>query len=314
MARNATPAPKDKTTPINEVVLSQDLAAANTLAVIELSKKDYSEDRDLLNQLLGQAQMADAFAKFSVTVTTSKLAFVKESKLYQQLKGKRTGDGHQFSGTWEEFCGLLGRSREQIDEDIRNLNAMGAEALESMSKMGIGYRELRQYRRLPEDQKQALIEVAKAGDKEGFVELAEEIIARHAKDKEALTAQVQEAKANLEATDQLLADKNKRIDQLKAAQKRINAAPLDVQLLELQKEATATMNDALGAVRGGVRQALIALNDLPADAPSQAVFMAGLVGQITAELAALREEFQLPDVSNAADAQLAAEVAQWAGN
>ena len=43
-----------------------------------------------------------------------------------------------------------------------------------------------------------------------------------------------------------------------------------------------------------------------------AVFMAGLVGQLAAELAALREEFNLPDVSNAADLQLAAETAQWA--
>ena len=40
--------------------------------------------------------------------------------------------------------------------------------------------------------------------------------------------------------------------------------------------------------------------------------MAGLVGQLAAECAALREEFNLPDVSNAADLQLAAETAQWA--
>ena len=50
-----------------------------------------------------------------------------------------------------------------------------------MSRMGIGYREMRQYRKLPEDQKLALVEAAKAGDKESFVDLAEEIIARHAK-------------------------------------------------------------------------------------------------------------------------------------
>lgn len=72
------------------------------------------------------------------------------------------------------------------------------------------------------------------------------------------------------------------------------------------------MNDALGAVRGGLRQALLALNDVPEGTPSQAVFMSGLIGQIAADLAALREEFNLPDVSNAADAALAAEVAQWA--
>jgi hypothetical protein len=52
-------------------------------------QSEYSEDRDLVNQLLGQAQMADAFAKFSLTVRTSKLNFVKENKLYRNLKGKK---------------------------------------------------------------------------------------------------------------------------------------------------------------------------------------------------------------------------------
>lgn len=196
---------------VNHAALAEDVLAADQVAALKAS---YSDERDLLNQLLGQAQMADAFAKFSVTVTTSKLGFVKENKLYQQLRGKDSGNGYHFLGTWEEFCGLLGISREKADQDISNLKAFGESALESMSKMGIGYREMRQYRKLPEDQKLALIEVAKTGDKESFVELAEEIISRHAKEKEALTAQVEEATASLEAKDRVLVDKNERINEL----------------------------------------------------------------------------------------------------
>ena len=75
--------------------------AANVLAAVTA---EYGEERDLLNQLLGQAQMADAFAKFSETVSTSKLAYVKENKLYRALKGKKSGNGFEFmAGTWEEF-------------------------------------------------------------------------------------------------------------------------------------------------------------------------------------------------------------------
>jgi hypothetical protein len=40
--------------------------------------------------------------------------------------------------------------------------------------------------------------------------------------------------------------------------------------------------------------------------------MAGLLGQVQADLHALREEFALPDVSGAADAELVADMAQWA--
>ncbi|WP_255306833.1 hypothetical protein [Gilliamella sp. GillExp13] len=36
-------------------------------------------------------------------------------------------------------------SRVKVDDDIANLRILGEEALESMSRMGIGYRELYQY-------------------------------------------------------------------------------------------------------------------------------------------------------------------------
>ena len=127
-----------------------------------------------------------------------------------------------------------------------------------------------------------------------------------------LRAALRESRKEKDAVEKVLTDKNASMDKLRAQVKRVQAAPPDEQLLHLQREATTIMNDALGAIRGGLRAALTALNDVPADAPSQSVFMAGLVGQVAADLAALREEFNLPDVSNAADAALAADVAQWA--
>ncbi|MFY9179647.1 MAG: hypothetical protein WAO12_07705, partial [Venatoribacter sp.] len=95
-----------------------------------------SEESALVNQLLGQVQMADAFSKFSATVATSKLAHVKESKAYRALSGQKTGDGRQLEGTWDEFCNLLGKSRRSVDEDIQNLRAFGEAALENMSRIG----------------------------------------------------------------------------------------------------------------------------------------------------------------------------------
>lgn len=210
--RPAMPAAQAVAVVLNGEETAQEVAAVDGLAQLQAS---YGQERDLVNQLLGQAQMASAFAKFSETVSTSKLAYVKENKLYRAIKGQKSGNGFEFlTGTWEEFCGLLGVTSRKVDEDISNLQAFGEDALDSMSRIGIGYRELRQYRKLPEDQKQALIEVAKAGDKEGFVELAEEIIARHAKEKEALAAQVQEAQATLEAKDRVLQSRAELIGKL----------------------------------------------------------------------------------------------------
>ncbi|WP_289697364.1 hypothetical protein [Escherichia coli] len=136
-----------------DVILNPELESTQNLIATVTSQ--FTNERDLVNQLLGQAQMAEAFGKFSQTVWSSKLAFVKENKIYQSLKGKKTPNGLVLNGTWVEFCNLLGISDEKANQDIANLTAFGEEALESMSRMGIGYRELRQFRRLQDDQKSA---------------------------------------------------------------------------------------------------------------------------------------------------------------
>lgn len=125
-----------------------------------------------------------------------------------------------------------------------------------------------------------------------------------------LRAKVRDLAAEKEATDKLVADKNTKIDRLEREKQRIQKLPPNEALEQTMKEATAITRDALGAIRGGLRQALKALNEVP-DGTDKTVFMAGLVGQVQADLNALREEFNLPDVSTAADAALAAEVAQW---
>ena len=213
----------------------------NTLTTIQ---SEYNEERDLVNQLLGQAQMADAFGKFSQTVWASKLNFVKENKLYRNLSGKKTPNGLELKGTWEEFCSLLGVSDEKANQDIANLKSFGEEALESMSRMGIGYRELRQYRKLPEDQKTALIEVAKSGDKESLVELAEEFIAKNSKEKEQLKKENSNLQADYKALSKRNADVAKEKEELaiKLAQFEMKTIPLDERLEPFKKQIAETQS------------------------------------------------------------------------
>src|SRR5574343_1263627 len=106
MGRTTTPTVQPET----DIELNPEAVSSQTL--LNSMQQQYGEQRDLLNQLLGQAQMAEAFSKFSKTVLVSKLAFVKENKLYQQLSGKKTQDGLEYSGTWAEFCNLLGWTPE----------------------------------------------------------------------------------------------------------------------------------------------------------------------------------------------------------
>lgn len=191
--------------------ISRAAEAANQMAAIQA---DYNQGRDLVNQMLGQAQMAMASSELLQTFGVAKMKFVKENKLYQQIAGMKTPNGLELRGTWVEFCELLGISDEKANNDIANLNAFGEAALESMSRIGIGYRDLRQFRRLPQDERLALIEAAKAGDKDEFLDLAETLISKHVKEKEQLIKENEELTANAAATDRVLEQKSSTITQL----------------------------------------------------------------------------------------------------
>ena len=236
MARKATTTEIQPMPDINQEAFQEEASALGMLGTIA---QGFGEERDLINQLLGQAQMAGAFEDFSRTVRTSKLAFVKENKLYRALAGRKSPHGAEnLSGTWEEFCNLLGRSVDQVDRDISNLRAFGEEALESMSRMGIGYRELRQYRRLPEDDKSALIEAAKSGDSAAFVDLAEELISKHAKEKEELTKKLEDTQHDYDALSKVEADTSKKLREAKLELERaqLRTAPWSEKVSAFQVE------------------------------------------------------------------------------
>lgn len=130
--------------------------------------------------------------------------------------------------------------------------------------------------------------------------------------KELRTA-VRELKAEHQAGEAVRADLSKKLTNLQTKAKRVQTLPPDDALIELTKEATALATEAAGMVLGNVRQGLQALLDHATEHGGDVgVTMAGMVGQIQRELTRLRTEFDLPDVSNAADEVLAAEVAQWA--
>lgn len=261
---------------------------------------DLGEERDLVNQLLGQAQMAGAFEEFSRTVRTSKLAYVKENKLYRALAGKKSPNGSEFSGTWDEFCSMLGMSVDKADMDIANLRTFGEEALESMSRMGIGYRELRQWRRLPEDARSALIEAAKQGNKEAVEYLAEELIATHDKEKKALHKQVEDLQADYDAQGEVLAKKRAELDettqQLAKARRRIETMAADEAVKELRQEVIGIAFEAEADISGKLREAFsVMAAHAEETGTDHRGFQAGLVRQLELLLLQIREEFQLPE-------------------
>ena len=151
-----------------------------------------------LSEKIG-ALKAFEFTKKLLTVSTIKmLAEVKESQEYKGLQ-VLSHDGKLLTvSTWEDFCLSIGISRQKVDLDIQNLSAFGEEFLETSQRMGIGYRDLRKLRKLPEDEQQVIIngEAVKTEDKESLIDLIEEMSVKHAKDKASLQKNSKPQRAN----------------------------------------------------------------------------------------------------------------------
>lgn len=264
----------------------------------------YSDERDIVNQILGQVQMANSIARFADVVSLTKLAHIKETRMYKALAGKKGVDPHGNEiadiGTFDGFCRALGLSRSKVDEDLTNLKHFGEEALNNLTAIGIGYREMRQYRKLPEDQKEALLEVAKTGDKTDFVELAEEIISKHTKEKDALTQQLDDTRADYEAQGEVLNKKSMELTEarfeLEKTKRRIQTLKPDESIKSLRQEVSSIAYETEVGLMGGLRQAFDVLATQANEAGTdERLFMAGLIGQLEKQLIALKEDYSLPD-------------------
>lgn len=121
-----------------------------------------------------------------------------------------------------------------------------------------------------------------------------------------LRAALREARKDEAANAEVMAEKNRLLDIERAKSKRMATIPPDEALGALRKEITAVANDARGAIVGQLRAGLVALqnhHEERADGDS-VLWAAGVLGQLTKDLATLRDEFGIPDVS-------AADIPEW---
>ncbi|ADX03002.1 hypothetical protein [Acinetobacter baumannii] len=217
----------------------------NKLAQLEQS---VSVEQIQLSEKLG-AIKATAFIKKLVTVTEIKLlAEIKETKQYKGLK-LLDGSGKLVTvTTFEEFCQHIGMSREKVDQDILNLSTFGEDFLETSQRMGLGYRDLRKLRKLPDAEREILIngEAVKTEDRESLIDLIEEMAAKHAKEKAEQNARITELLENDKAKDQLLQKKDQKINELDAKNTKLSS-PLEIKKREETKDqqlAAIALSDA----------------------------------------------------------------------
>jgi hypothetical protein len=274
MARNATPAPINKVVPVNENAIAEDQAAQNQLATITIEAN---------TNALAVAQQVGYQGAMTVGALEDEIRFYQRRTVEAILEtGKRLLVLKELTPHGEfskrvEILGISNRTAQRfMQAAAKTAKSANLAALTNQVKSASVFLELITH---DDDVLENLSEMDDI-DRLSATELR---------------ARLRETAQEKKATDQLLENKNKRIDQLERATQRIKAMPANEAGAALRKEATSMVYDAQGLINGNLRAALEALNDAP-DADRKTLFMAGMVGQLIADLVTLRDEFNLPDV------------------
>ena len=202
----------------------EQLKQAEEINVIEAIGESTNQHANIdVSMILGRLQMSQTMAKFADAVSLSILKDIKETKSYRELKGKtftlsdNAGERQVvLTGTWEEFCRLCHTSKSSVDERLMNLEIFGESALQSMQSLGMTTRDLKKLRKLPEEELKAIVDggEVKVSDREEALELIEEMAVKHRKETRTLRDKLNQSEQTNKANSALLAEKNKKIDEL----------------------------------------------------------------------------------------------------
>lgn len=279
-----------------------DLRLSEQQDAVALASKAMTQDKAQAYELVGMLKAFD-FTQKLVTVTTLKtINEIKQSKQYKGLE-LLNRDGELVTVTnFKDFCTALGFSVEKIDADLLNLNTLGEEFFETSQRLGLGYREMRKLRQLPEEARAEIVDAdySDTTDKEELIEKIEDLTAQHAKEKEALQAQLKRKSDDYEAQAKVLATKNERINhldlELAKKTKAIETQTPDQRGGVLREEAAAISYKAEAVLRGQVFQAFEALTaHTEATGIDHKQFMSGVLAEYQLILSELKERFGLDD-------------------
>ena len=275
-------------------------SAMEVMRQTELAKEQeaFSETFDL-GCFVGAAQMASAMGSFCEASQIRAFSEIKKSKAFKHIAINHPNGELRISQNIDEFCrAVFKRGYRVMQDDEGILQRLGGAAFDALNSLGISRGQMRLLISLPEDERAAVAEAVKSGEKSEVVSLIQDL----ANKLDETRQKVDELKAEDTANKSLLAERAKKVDALEAKLKRaVNAEP-DTVGSELRDVVNKWMNDALGAIQGNFRLSIQQLLDYEATqrdagvALDSKVWLAGVFAQVADALNTERGAFFIPDV------------------
>lgn len=278
MPRKETPMPQSKEAPLSEDAVRSDIAAVNqrAVAILEQNERVTALARELNYQgstdpavLVNSAKDAIRRIGMGVFELGAYLLLLKESCQH--------GD---FVLTLEEVGINHHSAKKYMAMTRRFANGSTSTHLEKL-----GFSKMAELLPLDDEQVDELVDEGQTG------ELSLDDVARMS---------VKQLRAAVRKERAEAAKQKSQVERLTAVNtelheeaRMVKRLPANEAMAKTKKEAVELQNEALGLVRGGLRQALLKLNEMGSGA-SHTAFMASLLGTVYVELDALRDEFGLP--------------------
>lgn len=207
-------------------------------SLVQQAQDVVSTDQLMLAQQLGSMNAFSYLSRMSGLGVTKWLAQLKESKAYKGMQAINAKGEKVTLATFEDLCGVVGISRAKADADILNLAVLGEEFLDAAKGLGLGYREIRQIRQRPKEDRALMFEedgkTIRTDDPEILKDWIEEILAKQSKVKKEL----EETQADLKARDRVLTHKNSALDHVQTQLSKLKNLEPDARMeLMAEKEA-----------------------------------------------------------------------------
>lgn len=243
----------------SEAVVAQDLQAADQYAVGQAMVMDATE----VLKMVGRIEMGNFVATVADRAIAETYVKVKNSKAYKGLP-YRTPDGKVATvATLEEFCeAFMPRSHRRCQELAANLQLLGPDLYEQAEAIGFRQRDYAALKALPADDQIVVKQAIEAGKLDNAIELMQDMAARHKHEKDALDAELKEAKAYKETAERQIAAKDKKINELDAKLSKPRAAVAEYDEAAALAAWDSAVLHAVAAIHAPLRRAIL---DLLAD-------------------------------------------------
>jgi len=282
-----------------------DLTMEQKQNAMSLVAKQMTQDLAEAHEAMGMLKGFNFIGKLLTVSSLKVLHEIKNSKKYKGLSYINQDGKLLTVSSWADYCRACGLTEKKVDEDLLNLSKLGEDFLENSQRLGLGYRDLRKLRKLPEDARAEIVdaEFSESADKEELLEKIEELTAKHAQEKQILEDQLKQSHANYEAQSKVLKNKNDRINQLdielEKKKNHINTLSPDEKGGLLRKETSQLSYNAEAILRGQVWKAFETLDSHTQESGiDHKQFMVGTLAEIELVLNELRTAFNLPRLAD----------------